>query len=173
MLNSIFDDNKSPSIFCLTETRFTSSMLHNISGYDAFHTIRNSDTPAGGVSLYVNDIYNATKIESLSYSNSTIEICTTEIKFERQHIIVMGIYRPHSDSIDNFNTHFSDILNNRLLRNKFCIIMGDLNICLLKPNVPNLNFSNLLFSHHFNPLITKATRFPQRDDEEPRLIIFG
>ena len=82
----------------------------------------------------------------------------------------MGIYRPHSDTIENFNTHFSDFLKNRLLRNKFCIIMGDLNICLLKPNVPNLNFSNLLFSHHFNPLITKATRFPQRDGEEPSCI---
>ena len=45
--------------------------------------------------------------------------------------------------------------------------MGDLNICLLKPKNPNLNFSNLLFSHHFNPLITKATRFPQIDGEAP------
>ena len=45
--------------------------------------------------------------------------------------------------------------------------MGDLNICLLKPSNPNLNFSNLLFSHHFNPLITKATRFPQIEGETP------
>ena len=170
MLNSIFDNQKSPSIFCLTETRFTSSMSHNISGYDAFHTIRNSNTPSGGVSLFVKDIHQAKKIESLSYSNSTIEICSIEIKIGRQQIIVMGIYRPHSDTIENFNSHFSDFLKHRLLRNKSCIIMGDLNICLLKPNVPNVNFSNLLFSHHFNPLITKATRFPQRDGEEPSCI---
>ena len=45
--------------------------------------------------------------------------------------------------------------------------MGDLNICLLKPNNPNMNFSNLLFSNHFNPLITKATRFPQIEGERP------
>ena len=45
--------------------------------------------------------------------------------------------------------------------------MGDLNICLLKPNNSNLNFSNLLFSHHFNPLITKPTRFPQIEGEQP------
>ena len=45
--------------------------------------------------------------------------------------------------------------------------MGDLNICLLKPNAPNVNFSNLLYSHHFIPLITKATRFPQINGEIP------
>ena len=54
-----------------------------------------------------------------------------------------------------------------MLKNKFCVILGDFNICLLKPNNPNLNFSNLLFSNHFNPLITKATRFPQIEGEQP------
>ena len=141
--------------------------MQNISNYNSFHTIRNSDHAAGGISLFVIDKIKAKKIDNLSYSNNTIEICTVEIDYGKQHVFIMGIYRPHSDSIDNFITCFSDILNNKLLKNKFCIIMGDLNICLLKPNNSNLNFSNLLFSHHFNPLITKPTRFPQIEGEQP------
>ena len=165
MLSSIFHAGNLPSVFCLTETKFSSSSSQDISGYNSFHTIRNSNTPAGGISLFIRDTLNASKIESLSYSNSTIEICTAEFDFGKQHVIVLGVYRPHSDTIDNFNIHFSDVLESFLLRNKFCIIMGDLNICLLKLCNPNLNFSNLMFSHHFNPLITKATRFPQIDGE--------
>ena len=167
LLNSVFYDKNLPSIFCLTETRFSPSTLQDISGYNSFHTIRDTNTPSGGISLFSIDSLNASKIESLSYSNSTIEICTIEFDFGKQHVVLIGVYRPHSDTIDNFNLHFTNILNNRLLKNKFCIIMGDLNICLLRPKIPNLNFSNILFSHHFNPLITKATRFPQIEGEEP------
>ena len=129
--------------------------------------MRYTDSASGGISIYVNESLNAKKIESLSYSNNTIEICAANFSFGNQNVIVLGVYRPHSDCIDNFNSLFSDILNNNLLKNKFCVILGDFNICLLKPNNPNLNFSNLLFSNHFNPLITKATRFPQIEGEQP------
>ena len=167
VLNSVFQDSNFPSVLCLTETRFSLATSHNIPGYDSFHTIRDSNTPSGGISLFINEQLKARKIESMSYCNSTIEICTAEFKFGNQHVVVLGIYRPHSDTIDNFNSSFSDILSNRLMRNKFCIVMGDLNICLLKPSHPNMNFSNLLFSYHFNPVITKATRFPQINGEVP------
>ena len=145
LLSSVFYDSNMPSVLCLTETRFSLATLNNLPGYDSFHTIRDSNTPAGGISLFINERLKARKIESMSYCNSTIEICTTEFKFGNQHVVILGIYRPHSDTIDNFNTLFSDILSSRLLRNKFCIVMGDLNICLLKPNNPNINFLNLLF----------------------------
>ena len=166
-LNSMFAENNLPSIFCLTETRFSPSTVQDIPGYVSFHTLRDSDTPSGGVSLFIDESFNATKINSLSFSNSTIEICSIEFVFEKNHLIILAVYRPHSDSIDNFNILFADILNNKLLKNKNCIIVGDLNVCLLKPNNSNLDFSNLLFSHHYIPLITKATRFPQIDGEIP------
>ena len=129
--------------------------------------MRNADTPSGVISIYVKENLKSTKIEKLSYCNSTIEVCTVEFDFGKQHMFVLGIYRPHSDTIDNFNKLFSDILDSKLLKNKICIIAGDLNICLMKPVDPNLNFSNLIFSHRFVPLITKSTRFPQIEGEIP------
>ena len=166
-LNAIFNNNNQPSIFCLTETRFSLSTLQNISGYNSFHTVRDTNTASGGISIFINENFKAKKIDSFSFCNNSIEICTTEVYFGNKNAIVIGIYRPHSDTIDNFNLVFSDILDKLQLKNKFCIIMGDLNICLLKPNNPNLSFANLLFSNHFTPLITKATRFPQIDGEVP------
>ena len=166
-LSSIFLDDKLPSIFCLSETHFSLSTIQQIPDYDSFHTVRNRDTASGGISIFTKSNLNAKKIDIFSFCNSTIEICSIEFNFGKHKIIILGVYRPHSDTIENFNLAFSDILSNQLLKNKFCIVMGDLNICLLKPNSPNANFSNLLFSHHFMPLITKATRFPQIDGEIP------
>ena len=166
-LATCFSPINPPTVLCITETRFSSHRTDDISGYQSFHTIRNSATPAGGVSIYVANNISARKILNLSFCNDTIEICTVEIKFLNHIIILLGIYRPHSNTIENFNSSFIDLLNNQYLRNKFCIITGDLNICLLKENEQNLNFRNILFSHHFMPLITKPTRFPLRENDEP------
>ena len=72
-LSSIFHSNNFPSIFCLSETQFTTSYVRNIDGYKPFHTIRNSATPAGGISLFIDDRFKPSKINSLSYINDTIE----------------------------------------------------------------------------------------------------
>ena len=48
--------------------------------------------------------------------------------------------------------------------------MGDFNICLLKESEPNLNFMNILYTNHFTPLISKATRFSPVQGEAPSLL---
>ena len=144
--------------------------MENIEVYNCFHTVRNTNTPAGGISLFIRKNLSSIKIDELSFSNDTIEICTVQTEINNQNLIILGVYRPHSDTIDNFNSLFSDILSNAILRNKFCIVMGDLNICLLKQNNPILNFSNILYSHHFAPLITKPTRFSPIEGECPSLL---
>ena len=105
-LSSAFYNCNLPSVLCLTETRFSSQSMTNISGYNAFHTIRDGETPAGGISLIIKDIIKPRIINSLSYSNTTIEICTAEFTFGTQNVVVLGIYRPHSNTIDNFNALF-------------------------------------------------------------------
>ena len=77
-LYSIFPNDNLPSVFCLTETHFTPYTLQNISGYDSFHTLRYTDTASDGISIFVNDKLTGKKIDYLSYSNKTIEICAVE-----------------------------------------------------------------------------------------------
>ena len=107
-LLTCFSPNYLPSIFCISETRFSSTRADNIPGYQSFHTIRNSETPAGGVSIYVEENISARRISNLSFSNDTIEICSVEIKISNHVITLLGIYRPHSDTTENFNSLFLD-----------------------------------------------------------------
>ena len=101
-LSTCFSPINPPTVLCVTETRFSSHRTDDISGYQSFHTIRNSATPAGGVSIYVTNNISAQKILNLSFCNDTIEICTVEIKILNHIIILLGIYRPHSNTIENF-----------------------------------------------------------------------
>lgn len=169
-LLSCFQSAKMPSIFCLSETRFSADRTEDIDGYLSFHTTRNSITPAGGISLYVELGICALKIDELSFCNNTIEICSIEVSVDNRNIIILGVYRPHSDTIENFNSTFADILSKSYLRNKLCIILGDFNICLLKDSFHIRDFSNLLFSHHFVPCIDKPTHFSPVEGEQPSLI---
>ena len=106
----------------------------------------------------------------LSFCNDTIEVCTVETCIGDMSILIIGIYRPHSDSIDNFNDALSILLNNNLVKNKFCVLMGDLNICLLREMDANQSFINLMFTNHFLPLISKATCFSPILNESPSLL---
>ena len=159
-----------PCVLNLTETRFSAENCVSIGGYNAHHVTRNRETPSGGVSIYVASNINSSKIESLSYVNNTIEVCTVKIDFNSSHLILIGVYRPHSDTISNFSDHLNIFLNSPLLSNKKCVLLGDLNICLLKPEQASIDFSNLMYSQHYLPLISKVTRFSPVDTEIPSLL---
>ena len=133
---------------------------------DSYET-RDGDISSGGISIFVSRGIECRILNSLSYSNQTIEVCTVELSFADMNVILIGIYRPYSDTIENFSSHLENFLSSSQISGKFCILMGDLNICILRDEPANNNFSNLLFSLHYSPLITKATRFPIREDESP------
>ena len=167
---SIFNDNKCfPEILCLSETCFKENTCQDLIGYDSFHVTR-SDRRSGGVSVYVQEIYSAECVSQLSFSNETIEICTIKVKIESNIYFVLAVYRPHSDNIENFMLAFETILQSDLLRNKKCIICGDFNINLLNNSQIVNIFMNNMFSNHFLPLISKPTRFPNVNGQEPSLL---
>ena len=169
-LSGAFDDYSLPCIMHFSETRFKSNLTDIIEGYDGHHVVRDRNSPSGGTSIYVRNDIDSKKIDSLSYSNATIEVCTVEVSFNRSCFILVGIYRPHSDSIQNFNAFLDEFLKNPSLANKTCVLLGDLNICLLKNDQPCIDYANLLYSNHFMPLITKATRFSPVSNEIPSLL---
>ena len=169
-LLGIFSPDFMPSVLCLSETRFSCNQSTNISGYDSYHTTRNSENPSGGISIFVSKSLTSYMVENLSYSNQTIEVCTVNIRVASTDIFLIGVYRPHSDTVINFTSHLVNFLQDRQLKNKLCIIMGDLNICLLKNEENHQNFMNSLYANHFIPLITKFTRFSPVAGENPSLL---
>ena len=164
---SIFTDNGMPNILVITETWFNPSSTREIDGYKSFHVCR-SDRRSGGVSIYVRNDIVSHKIVNCSYSNSTIEVCTICFYKDGIKYYLLGVYRPHSDTIDNFRAELDLILNNNLLKNSNCIAIGDFNIDLLHDSPAINNFSNSMYSNHFLPIITKPTRFS--DHNQPSLL---
>ena len=164
-----FDAAAFPDCLVFTETWCTDWDSPHINGYNAFHTRRNSGR-SGGVSIFIKNSYPAHMIDGLSFANSAIEICSVEIKSSSESFLLCGIYRPHGDTVDNFCSSVEGILNDSALNRKTSIFLGDFNINGLSNNLDNLNFSNLMNSHHYFPVISKPTHIPNVQSHNPTLL---
>ena len=158
--------SSNPDIIILTETWLDSRNSDSacIAGYSAYHTTREI-CRGGGVSIYVKNDYDVLMLDKLSVCNTTIESCTVKVKIREEYIVILGIYRPHADSIIDFNHALGILLEDRMLSGCKMCVTGDLNINMLNSESPDvLSFVNLMQSNHFIPIITKPTRFPPNDN---------
>ena len=162
-------EKSNPHAIVLTETWFTDDYQGSIMNYDSFHTIR-SQSRSGGVSIYSDNKLTSQKIENLSYANINIELCSVKIILCEEPIFIIGIYRPHSGTIDSFCDEIANVLQNPILRNRRCFLTGDFNINMLHESHPNSHFVDTLQSHHFFPVISLPTRYSPIDNVQPSLI---
>ena len=155
-----------PNFIVLTETWISAETVNlcKLGGYSAVHTYRD-DIRGGGVSIF-SRYFEICRLDELCVCNLTIESCVSQIKISNKFLIIIGIYRPHTDTIENFIIALNNILNNPIIKNNELVILtGDFNINLsnLESNSVN-NFTSCLNSMHFLPLITRPTRFPPEND---------
>ena len=159
--------NNLPHIIVLTETWLT---VHERDtclqvGYSEYHTVRHLRR-SGGVSELCTDSINTKCIPSLTLCNQTVETSVVQIDLEGSSFIVFPIYRPLSDTIENFNDTINAILHSDILKGKSLVLMGDINIDLLNYGLPHVEaFSNTMQSLSFTPVITKATVFLSADSD--------
>jgi exonuclease III len=154
---------KTPDIIAMTETWFNNSNvdLSCIEGYNSHNTIRPHGMRGGGVSVSVDQRLSSVKLIDLCISSNTIETCVVRVVCNSEEIVIFALYRPHSDSVDNFSSLLVQLLSDRRLCNKKVVVLGDFNVNLLTENSePVENFISSLQSLSFLPLITQATRFP-------------
>ena len=145
-------------------------MIENFSGIHTYRDLPDRTGsarggPGGGVSVFTNStFYDIKKIDMLSICNPTIETCVARIYRKNNTFIehfLVGVYRPHTDTAENFILALHELLSNDLLRNKTVIIAGDLNINLLDRNNSHVcQYLAMLNSLNFVQTINKATRFP-------------
>jgi len=150
-----------PDIIVLTETWFSvDADAYEIDGYSGCHTVRQRNR-GGGVSVYVRSDWNYVKIGACSMCSETIESCTVRFRVGSEFYSVVSVYRPHDDTIRNFNSCLEELLHNTDLRNGKTIVTGDLNINLLNEECANTtSFVSMMQSLNFLPVITKPTKFP-------------
>ena len=153
---------RAPDIMVLTETWLDEGdqCISAIEGYNALHTIRENGR-SGGVSLYSDKTLTVEPIRELTLCTDLIETCVAEVNIGSELMVILAVYRPHSGTVEQFCQILDELLHSQHLRNKSLILLGDLNINLLKQHDQNIvNFMTLMQSFNFLPLITKATRFP-------------
>ena len=140
-------EQSKPDILIFSVTWFSDDFQADITSYGTHHIIR-SDRRSGGVSVYVNESLRSCRIDELSFANLNIEVCTVQLLFDTETIFIVGIYRPHSGTIEAFSSELENILQNDLLRNKRCIVAGDFNICLMQNNSNNSRLVETIQSLH-------------------------
>ena len=159
-----------PDILVLTETWFTPDFTVDLPSYHSFHSTRN-ERRSGGVSLFISKKLNSNKIPNLCFVNEAIEVCTVRCKvpLATTEVFIVGIYRPHSSTIDNFISSLNLILDS--IGNKFIYLIGDFNnLNILQDNTQISSFISNMQSYHFIPLILKPTRFPPNNISSPSVL---
>ena len=123
-----------------------------------------SKSNAGGVGFYINK-HLKTKIRSdLSSCSDEYESLWVEIVSESEHNLLCGvIYRHPKGNVDNFMNYINMALERIHHENKYCTVMGDFNLDLLKfeSHQDTNNFLNTLSSFFFQPQILQPTRITE------------
>ena len=162
-LNSFSNNNLHAIVLSETWNSNATVDLCSIEGYNSFHTYRQSSR-GGGISIFTLNIFKSLKIDDISWCTENIESCVVKLFCDYEPIFIIGIYRPPKSSIENFFSDLENLLNNDLLRNKFLIFAGDINIDLLNVNVQDtINYINLMFSFHLLPVIDCITRYSNNE----------
>ena len=151
-----------PQFTVLTETWNTPEniSLCKIDGMIGYHTVR-SASRSGGVSIFIDSNLESNQLKIFSKCNDNIECCSVKISIEGGYMLLIGIYRPHSGTIEELiNELESFYVTDYFKDSKLTIFAGDWNVNLLNPNGLDVQrLTSSLQSHCFIPSITKATRF--------------
>lgn len=140
----------------LTETWQIQNLdLFKLNGYDTIYNkgvINQND----GIIIYIkSDLEFSHKVIELENNNRIIEII---LNCHHKTFLIIAIYRSPSNSPDEF----INCLNNYLVNNKhqvdYTLIVGDINIDILKTTDISLSYLNTLFEYDFISTINDFTR---------------
>ena len=142
--------------FCETRLNDTICSLYSSAGYSSYHN--NKNTQGGGISIYLNELFQANKLNHLCFQLPYLESLFLEIVQPNKFIIGM-IYRPPNSNIDDFFTSLTSIMNMLTDSTTPVYIMGDFNINILHSTEKNAQtLVNLFHSYLFMSVINKPTR---------------
>ena len=137
----------------------------NLEGYHELILKCRDGGPRGGVGMFVRDTMNYNIREDLSvFIPHICETLFIEIINDSGRNIVVGvIYRPNTEllaDIDIYSSNMEHIMDTIQRENKQCMIMGDMNIDLLKfeTHLRTNEYLDSIFANGFLPLISKPTR---------------
>lgn len=138
----------------LVETNITDNEnnIFNINGFNSLFL--NRDGRGGGIALYVREslTYLQSNIKTISFESIQIDINTKSNNYS-----LICIYRPPKNNVKEFIIELDKLINN--IKNKQdIIIIGDINIDILKQNITTNKYTEMLSSNGLQSLINESTR---------------
>lgn len=153
-LNSLTEKFK---IIILTEVWIKTGEEENygLSGYNMLFQPR-QENQAGGVVIYMDFELQFTHKEILLPTAEILHVCLDVVcNGLKYNLAILGIYRQCKFTFNKFKTDFENILK---LSKDPTIIIGDVNICILKQKGSSLDYLNLINSYGFESCINTPTR---------------
>lgn len=152
---------KNIDVLAFQETRLNNNIasLFQLPGYTLYTQSRN--TEGGGVALYVSSSYPSSLSHRFCFTESYLECVAAEVKCPNGVYLCASMYRSPKGVMQNFIEKLNEVL--MLISEKHykgIYLLGDWNIDLLKiENNPVVSqFTNIMYSFSYTPLITKPTR---------------
>ena len=128
----------------------------NLPGYN-----QPSLSNAGGVGFFVRDNLKSLIRPDFTVLKDDFEALWVEIQNEKGQNMICGvIYRHPNGNLDTFMDYLNSIIDKVHRENKYCCILGDFNLDLLKfeSHPDTNNFLDTLGSFFFQPHILQSTR---------------
>lgn len=131
---------------------------YNIPGYEPYPNCNNSYS-SGGVVVYIKKDY---ECEVVKISLISADILKISCQICREKFTILCVYRLHENNlnknvfIEQLNTLLKDVKTAHLL------VVGDINIDILKSNTDSDNYLVLMSSFGLEPLIMEPTRITDK-----------
>jgi len=172
LINSLNQKKFFPSVICLQEIwQLPNDQVFSINGYHSpLFKCRNNNIQGGGVAIYINQEFSFTELPEYSiFFDRILESKFVKVSISpKKHFIIGSIYRPatnhptlsSSEQYNQFIDLFSNLISQLSDSNCPIILLGDLNLDLLKYSQIRqvTDYADLLFSHGFLQMIMKPTR---------------
>ena len=127
---------------------------------------------SGGISVFFKSYLELEVLHELCECTLFIEICTVKLFAQGTCYYILGIYRPHSGTTDEFLEALAAILSKIPSSNRAnIVIFGDINIdLLLQSNNRTQRLYHFMRSNFLAPIISNPTRYPPNPNETPSLL---
>lgn len=145
-------------IIGVTETWLNNSIksdVISISGYNFFRKDR-VGRHGGGIGCYARSFLNC-EVVNLNLNDDSIEYLCVRMKLKSFRVMIVIIYRPPQSNILKFLEFVENMLGILSVESDYSVIIGDLNIDMLKPNLLQECFD----THGYVQLINVPTRITQ------------
>ena len=156
------------SLIGISETKLNENSICNVDIPNYIFLRHDSPTSAGGVGLYIHNSIKFLPRNNLDLRIDNCENLWVEIELSRgqKNIIVGLIYRHPNADISQFSDALSTTLDEISNENKQVIILGDINIDLIKYESNHIisEYLDMLYSNFCFPVITQPTRITDHSE---------